>query len=136
MRHDLLELGKNRGSIAERHGDVELVEAALQRRPRELDTFGAGDLGTSARENSFVGVKEFLEKLFSRTEADELEFLTGFTGEVGQGSCQVRDPNRFPMSSTRMSPFRPIAKACNTRLTASETVIKKRVISGWVMVMA
>lgn len=35
-----------------------------------------------------------------------------------------------PMSSTRMSPFRPIAKAGNTRLTASEIVMKKRVISG------
>ena len=33
LRNELLELGEDRGSLAERHGDIELVSTMLQRRP-------------------------------------------------------------------------------------------------------
>ena len=38
LRNDLLELGEDRGSLAERHGDTELVSTMLQRRPGDLYT--------------------------------------------------------------------------------------------------
>jgi hypothetical protein len=51
----------------------------LQRRPGELYTFRAGYLFTGAR---FIGIKEFFEEFFAGTEADELEFRAGFSGEA------------------------------------------------------
>jgi hypothetical protein len=130
LRYDLPELGQDGGSLSERHGDIEFVKTTLQRRPGEPYTFRTGYLCTGAWQNPLVGIEELFEEFFARAEANELEFLAGFAGEANQSFRQFRDPNRFPMSSTRMSPCLPIAKACNTRLTASEMVMKKRVISG------
>src|ERR1700674_2189254 len=95
LRHDLLELGEDRGSLAERHGDIKFVQTTLQRRPGKLYTFRAGYLFTGARQHSLVGIKQFFEELFARTEANELEFRAGFAGEANQSFRQVRDPNRF-----------------------------------------
>ena len=49
LRHDLLEVGEDRGSLAERHGDIEFVQTTLQRRPGKLYTLRAGYLFTGTR---------------------------------------------------------------------------------------
>ena len=55
LRNDLLELGEDRGSLAERHGDIEFVSNMLQGRLGELYTFRAGYLFTGARQDPFIG---------------------------------------------------------------------------------
>src|ERR1700682_4338774 len=95
LRHDLLELGEDRGSLAEGHGDIELIKTVLQRRPGKLYTLRASYLFPGARQDSLVRIKEFFEEFFARTEANELEFRAGFSGEANQSFRQVRDPNRF-----------------------------------------
>src|SRR6202521_615448 len=95
LRHDLFEVGEDRGSLAERHGDIEFVQTTLQRRPGELYTFRAGYLFTGARQDPLIRIEEFLEEFFARTEANEFEFRAGFAGEANQSLRQVRDPNRL-----------------------------------------
>src|SRR4030081_2742999 len=96
LRHDLLESGHDRVSLAKRHGDIELVKTTLQRRPGEPHTFRAGYLGAGAGQYPLVRIEELFEEFFARTEANELEFLAGFAGEASQSFRQVRDPNRLP----------------------------------------
>jgi hypothetical protein len=91
----------------------------LQRWPGELYTFRAGYCFTGARQDPFIGIKEFLEEFFAGTEADELEFRAGFSGEANQSLRQVRDPNRLSH-----------VKHEDVAVTASEMVMKKRVIAG------
>src|SRR4029077_14149114 len=95
LRNDLLELGEDRGSLAERHGDIEFVETMLQRRPGELYAFREGYLFTGAGHDPLVRIEEFLEEFFARTEANKFEFRAGFAGEAHQSLRQVRDPNRL-----------------------------------------
>ena len=66
----------------------------LQRRPGELYTFRAGCLFTGSP-GPVHRVKDFFEEFFAGTEADELEFRAGFSGEANQSLRQVRDPNRL-----------------------------------------
>src|SRR5271156_2371393 len=82
LRYDLLDLGQDRSPLAERHGDIEFVQAALQRRPGEFHTFRTGDLCAGTGKDPFVGVEEFLEQFFARTEADKLELLCRLAGEA------------------------------------------------------
>src|ERR1700687_6263049 len=96
----------------------------LQRRPGKLYTFRAGDLFTGARKDAIVGIEEFFEEFFARTEADELKFRAGFAGEANQSLRQVRDPNRLSH-----------VKHEDVAVTASEMVMKKRVIAGVSMAM-
>ncbi len=95
LRYDPLELGQDGLSLSERHRYIEFVETSFQRRPRELYTFRTGDLFTGARKNPLVGIEELLEEFFTRTEANELEFLAGFAGEANQSFCEIRDSHRF-----------------------------------------
>src|SRR6202795_3519382 len=96
LRHDLLESGQDGVSLAKRHSDIELVETTLQRRPGEPHTLRTGYLGAGAGQYPLVRIEELLEEFFARTEANELKFLAGFSGEASQSFRQVRDPNRFP----------------------------------------
>jgi hypothetical protein len=96
LRYDPPELGQDGLSLSERHRNVEFVEAAFQRWPDQLCTLRTGYLFTGARENPLVGIEEFLEELFTRTEANELEFLAGFAGEANQSLGQVHNPYRLP----------------------------------------
>src|ERR1035441_5524215 len=96
LRYDPLELSQDGLSLSERHRYIEFVETSFQRRPRELYTFRTGDLFTDARKNPLVGIEELLEEFFTRTEANELEFLAGFAGEANQSFCQLRDAHRLP----------------------------------------
>src|SRR5580698_1092229 len=95
LRNDLLKLSENWRSFPHRHGDVELVQTTLQRGPSEPDTFRTSYLGAGARQDTLVGIEELLEEFFSRTQADELEFLRRFARQTDQSFCQFGDPNRL-----------------------------------------
>src|SRR5260370_16525159 len=78
LRYDAFELSQDGGSLAERHSDIEFVQAALQRRPGEPYALCTGDLGAGAGQNPLVRIEELLEEFFASTQPHQLKFLAGF----------------------------------------------------------